>query len=96
MNIDKLLSELYAQITELLHKYISQLGLSGLTQTGDANFSNLDPYAILGLKPDATDEEIDTRYKYLMKHLHPDVCPGMTVLPMLVNIAYQNIKSKRK
>lgn len=35
-----------------------------------------DPYAVLGVKPDATQDEIRKAYRQLAKKLHPDLNPG--------------------
>ena len=35
-----------------------------------------DPYAVLGVKPDATQDEIRKAYRSLAKKLHPDLNPG--------------------
>ena len=35
-----------------------------------------DPYAVLGVKPEATQDEIRKAYRQLAKKLHPDLNPG--------------------
>jgi DnaJ-class molecular chaperone len=37
---------------------------------------NADPYAVLGVKPEATQDEIRKVYRQLAKKLHPDLNPG--------------------
>ena len=35
-----------------------------------------DPYKVLGLGPDASDEEVKKAYRELAKKYHPDLHPG--------------------
>lgn len=55
-----------------------------------------DPYKILGLTPDATDDEVKQAYRRLAKKYHPDVNPGDPVAAQKmndINAAYDQIKN---
>ncbi len=55
-----------------------------------------DPYKILGLTPDATDEQVKQAYRRLAKKYHPDMNPGdPTAAKMMndINAAYEQIKN---
>lgn len=55
-----------------------------------------DPYQVLGLDKDATDEEVKQRYRKMMQKVHPDKAgQEMTFLATLVNAAYEMIKMQR-
>ncbi len=56
-----------------------------------------DPYKILGVSPDATDEEVTRAYRKLAKKYHPDLNPGdETAAEKMseINAAYDMIKNK--
>ena len=58
-----------------------------------------DPYKILGVSPDASDEEIKRAYRSLAKKYHPDRNPGDAEAARKmqeVNAAYEQIKNPQK
>ena len=55
-----------------------------------------DPYRILGLTPDATDEQVKQAYRRLAKKYHPDMNPGDEHAAKMmndINAAYEQIKN---
>lgn len=58
-----------------------------------------DPYKVLGLQPDATDEEVKRAYRRLAKQYHPDLNPGDQAAAKKmqeINAAYEKIKNPDK
>ena len=58
-----------------------------------------DPYKVLGLTPDASDEDVKRAYRRLAKKYHPDLNPGDQEAARKmqeVNAAYEQIKNPEK
>ncbi|MCC8356496.1 MAG: DnaJ domain-containing protein [Oscillospiraceae bacterium] len=58
----------------------------------------MNPYDVLGVKPDASDEEISKAYKRLAKKYHPDLNPNNPAAAEKmgqINRAYDEIKNQR-
>ena len=59
----------------------------------------MNPYDVLGVSPDASDEEITKAYKRLAKKYHPDLNPGDQAAAERmgqINRAYDDIKTMRQ
>ena len=58
-----------------------------------------DPYKVLGVSPDASDEEVKRAYRALAKKYHPDRNPGDAAAAQKmreINEAYEQIKDPDK
>ena len=57
-----------------------------------------DPYQVLGVSPDVTDEDVTKAYRKLAKRYHPDINPGPEAEKKMqeINAAYQQVQDMRK
>jgi len=83
---------------EAFLRYAAGLGID-LSQVSDLVRRNdgFDPYHVLGLEKTATDAEVRTRYRELLKKLHPDTAGirGTDFLLQMMIAAYQQIAKER-
>src|SRR5690606_22068747 len=73
------------------------LGSSG-RRTGPASSrqEHDDPYAVLGVAPNASDAEIEQAYRRLISRHHPDRAGGVEARAREINRAYDRIRALRK
>lgn len=93
------------KVREYLGKKNSTDRPSDSAACGPAVKTALSPYDVLGVPPDATDEELTRAYREKVKHLHPDTLRGKDVSDEVietvnekmarVNAAWTAIKSER-
>lgn len=64
---------------------------------------NMDPYQILGISPNASDEEVKNAYRRLSQQYHPDMYSGNSVMEEIanqkmadINAAYDKIMNMRR
>ncbi len=59
----------------------------------------MNPYDVLGVSPNASDDEVAKAYKHLAKKYHPDLNPGNTAAADKmgeINRAYADVKAMRQ
>lgn len=76
-----------SKMNEKLNKRIEVLS----KQTARTSAMNLDPFSILGVRPDASEEEVKKAYKAKAAEVHPDK-GGTNEQMILVNAAFEAIK----
>lgn len=93
----KFVETMQGEIFEELQKKMGT-ALGGTGVFGKASTMGLDPYVMLGLEKDATDDEVRTRFRELARLLHPDTATvkGTAFLFQLVNIANEMITQERR
>ena len=60
---------------------------------------SLDPYAVLGVPPSATDDEVKKAYRRMAKKYHPDIHPEPAIAEKKmaeINAAYDQIQAQRQ
>lgn len=89
-----------ARAEDVLQGLLELLSRTGGGTVGASSFmesSALDPYRILGLESSANDEAVKTRYRELIRMLHPDASKvkGTDTLFQIVMGAYEAIGRRR-
>jgi preprotein translocase subunit Sec63 len=103
--VARMYQRIFEVIQEEMQGYVNDQ-LAGLMKSVGIDLSQLrrmasgqmavDPYAILGLSKDCSDDELRLRYREIMAKIHPDRAgQEMTCLTSLVNSAYQTICKER-
>src|SRR5262245_59099947 len=66
----------FAATRRCLISAIGSRSLTCVSRSSEERHVSEDPYAVLGVKPEATQDEIRKAYRQLAKKLHPDLNPG--------------------
>src|SRR5215475_3490662 len=66
----------FAASGRCLISVIGSRSLTCVSRSSEERHVSEDPYAVLGVKPEATQDEIRKAYRQLAKKLHPDLNPG--------------------
>ena len=81
-----------------LASLLKSLGIDAAQLQGTVNAPAVsDPYRVLGLDRSASNKEVKTRFRELLRKLHPDTSgtEGTAFLLQLVIAAYEMIKVER-
>jgi DnaJ-class molecular chaperone len=102
----KMYKRIFAVLTEEMQSWMNDR-LAGLLKSLGIDTAQLrgmvsnpalsDPYRVLGLDKSASDEEVKTRFRELLRKLHPDTSgiEGTAFLLQLVIAAYEMIRIER-
>lgn len=82
---------------EEILKIIEGMGLPNIAKIKGGSIPGFDPYKMIGLDRNATDEEVKKRYNALLHKLHPDVSgvKGTEFLTQMVVLAHDMIAKER-
>ena len=77
---------------------IGELWSAMKTGSQSSHSAGIDAYRVLGLDKSASDEQVKTRYRELVRKLHPDTSgtEGTSFFFQMVLAAYQVIKAERR
>jgi DnaJ-class molecular chaperone len=98
--LNSILDKITKDFHDGLAQYVQEMMRKSIDPSKLGRFAaqpSLDPYMILGLAKDCSDEEVKRRFRGLAKILHPDTsrCQGTEFLFMLVNMSYEQIAKDR-
>ena len=96
----EMISEWLNQLWETMRSdpVIGELWSAMKTGSQSAHSAGIDAYRVFGLDKSASDEQVKTRYRELVRKLHPDTAgvEGTVFFFQMVLAAYQVIKTERR
>lgn len=66
-----------------------------LGEVAEPSIDNLNPYHVLNIADNVSDDEVKKAYRLAMRTMHPDKAPISAVFAQMVNDAYQSIRRER-
>ncbi len=99
--LNSMLDKVIADFQEGLAQYAQEMMKISIDTAKLGQFADktsFDPYMILGLRKDCSDDEVKRRFRELARILHPDTssCQGTEFLFLLVNLSYEHIARERR
>jgi DnaJ-domain-containing protein 1 len=93
-NFQKMLEDMQTQLIDEIAKMVYDRvdEMRGLHRPTNMNYNaEMDPFAILGIRPGATEQEVDKAYREKAKKCHPDLGGNKEDMVKL-NLAYESLR----